>query len=1036
MERGYGTNHIHKQDRAGSNNGWAVSAPHDSTSLDEEEGTVKERSHVVGTSYGRRDDDVDGRHSWRDGYSSTGHFSGHKSEPMSAGRVDYGSSEKKQHRPPNSFSRDGHDRREHSAPSSSYPHNTTQDRFRRSEYEQNDYHSNKHRHPHHITSLEEKRSLRDNDIMCNPVLPSPREDWTVSGKEQVRNDRYQGNGLGTTHSRWKGDKSFNRSHRTLKNNAQRRYHETSRHPGEFRRDDRDYRIQGHSNQRHPQNSSSYVRHARDEVTKYRKTVDESRRQYYGPAVEERPSSFTPRVDRYHVDRNHSRVPSAVKNEGPVKDDISPASDAKHEATELAQSPAASLTTYQANSAVAPVVASPTPKPSHPAGASDSNKRPVDDIEKCASPPKKRRRMSMQDLDSCSSMPSFDAMDMDGAKESAGATNSSGEQAISETGASRAKVPPPPKLLQTSKLVIKKELLVETKPQKSIASAKSSAAPVQQQPPQKTTSKLGIPMRWLKPAAKPKKPAAPNKTSGFTQAKASMLGQIPRKNKPISTTGSVINVKAGTTNNATSAIKHVQRPTTPPNRLVTDASEGSSTVSNRELHAPPVLETKLEKIPSAIVTKKSLLADRLQKQDHGSLALPPKSLDVERAATNKNKKFNLKLKMPSSVSPLEDRYVDHKEGEWNSENELESESESELESDFASETDEGETELWAGQVLGQTASRAKPSPTSEGDLSTPERKKFRIRLSLKKLNKTPSVSKDEEDREPFMDEKEREKLEKKKRKEMMRKKASMERSIKRKEFDEEKARKEMEEERRKREEAKPLTEAEIRAILGEDDVVGSNQSNWVRRSSRKPSAALLNSKPVKMLIDKLRYNDPEMKVLKMKKFIADPNAPSEVLDAALNAMEENTNCEALYIQNFNEGMRDQQVLHLLRILQQSSCKIWCLNIGENYNVGDETWEKFTKGLVHTKITHMYASEHTITSEMKDEIRETIRENRKKHSMHSDPNNLDVIIQCTHCWWNPVNAKILRPYLKKKGYEHILNDKEAQGLQGSTSAVPTV
>jgi hypothetical protein len=135
------------------------------------------------------------------------------------------------------------------------------------------------------------------------------------------------------------------------------------------------------------------------------------------------------------------------------------------------------------------------------------------------------------------------------------------------------------------------------------------------------------------------------------------------------------------------------------------------------------------------------------------------------------------------------------------------------------------------------------------------------------------------------------------------------------------------------------------------------------------------------------------------------------------------------------MRDQQVLHLLRILQQPSSKIWCLNIGENYNVEDETWEKFTKGLVNTKITHMYASEHTITSEMKDEIRETIRENRKKHNMHNDPNNLDVIIQCTHCWWNPINAKVLRPYLKKKGYEHILNDKEAQGLRGSTSAAPT-
>merc|ERR1711907_299504 len=243
-------------------------------------------------------------------------------------------------------------------------------------------------------------------------------------------------------------------------------------------------------------------------------------------------------------------------------------------------------------------------------------------------------------------------------------------------------------------------------------------------------------------------------------------------------------------------------------------------------------------------------------------------------------------------------------------------------------------------------------------------------------------------------------------------------------------------KKKRQEGNPLTSKEIRAILRDDDTSGFDQNNWVRRSRRQPNRALLNSKPVRILIDKLKMNDLDMRVLKMKKYINDPDAPCALLDATLDAMEENTNCEALYIQNFNEGMRDQQVLHLLRILQQPSCNIWCLNIGENYNVSDATWEKFTKGLIHTKITHMYASEHTITSDMKDEIRFTIRENRKKHDMHINPNNLDVIVQCTHCWWNPINAKVLRPYLKKKGYEHVLKDKEAQGLQGSHSAAPTV
>lgn len=131
------------------------------------------------------------------------------------------------------------------------------------------------------------------------------------------------------------------------------------------------------------------------------------------------------------------------------------------------------------------------------------------------------------------------------------------------------------------------------------------------------------------------------------------------------------------------------------------------------------------------------------------------------------------------------------------------------------------------------------------------------------------------------------------------------------------------------------------------------------------------------------------------------------------------------------MRDEQVLHLVEVLKRPSCKIWCLNIGETYKVKTSTWEKFTEGLKHTKITHMYASEHTITTALKEQIRSTIRDNRSKHSMHTDPANLDTIVQCTHCWWNPINAKRLSPYLTKEGYEHMLHDKEGQGLRGTTS-----
>ena len=126
-----------------------------------------------------------------------------------------------------------------------------------------------------------------------------------------------------------------------------------------------------------------------------------------------------------------------------------------------------------------------------------------------------------------------------------------------------------------------------------------------------------------------------------------------------------------------------------------------------------------------------------------------------------------------------------------------------------------------------------------------------------------------------------------------------------------------------------------------------------------------------------------------------------------------------------------MMSLLQVLQRSSCKIWCLNIGETYKVKQKSWKRFAIGLQNTKITHMYASEHVISTELKDTIRSTIRDNRSKHSMHCDPNNLDTIVKCTHCWWNPVNTKSLRPYLNKRGYDQILRDTEFQGLPGSTS-----
>lgn len=530
--------------------------------------------------------------------------------------------------------------------------------------------------------------------------------------------------------------------------------------------------------------------------------------------------------------------------------------------------------------------------------------------------------------------------------------------------------------------------------------KSSSVPskhqIQAKP--KPAIKLGIPMAWLKPKAKPKPPV--KKISHKISEDTSKINKIPLKQ---------------------SSKKAASRPSSPSNRLVTDSSEDGVVMSSKNANnakvktsSVPNKKKKPPSVPTAIVTKK------------------------------KKKKASITKRKPAPANDVEEK----REDEWDSEAESD-----ESDGDASkSDIDDDEVPDWASKVPEGPASPSTVQGTDLNDSSQPgevakaKSPKLKIRLSAALKSKLNESAKPDagnsgndgliEGNGKKLDEATLKKLERQKKK-REKEKALTEKIVDQKpEFDHEKAKLEIEEERRKREEAKPLTAKELRKILQEDNFSGGgNQNNWVRRSRRQPNKNLLNSKPVRALMDKLKYNDLDMRVLKMKKYINDPNAPCAVIDAILNAMEENTNCEALYIQNFNEGMRDQQVIHLLRILQQPSCNIWCLNIGENYNVSDSTWERFTKGLIHTKITHMYASEHTITADMKDEIRFTIRENRKKHDMHINPNNLDVIIQCTHCWWNPINAKVLRPFIKKKGYEHVLKDTEGQGLQGSKSMAPT-
>lgn len=78
------------------------------------------------------------------------------------------------------------------------------------------------------------------------------------------------------------------------------------------------------------------------------------------------------------------------------------------------------------------------------------------------------------------------------------------------------------------------------------------------------------------------------------------------------------------------------------------------------------------------------------------------------------------------------------------------------------------------------------------------------------------------------------------------------------------------------------------------------------------------------------------------------------------------------------------------------------VGENYNITNSGWRKFCDNLPNTNITHLYVSEHVIDIDLKNKMRDYIRMNRTKHTLHNSVSNIRVIERCTHMWWNPVNS----------------------------------
>lgn len=120
----------------------------------------------------------------------------------------------------------------------------------------------------------------------------------------------------------------------------------------------------------------------------------------------------------------------------------------------------------------------------------------------------------------------------------------------------------------------------------------------------------------------------------------------------------------------------------------------------------------------------------------------------------------------------------------------------------------------------------------------------------------------------------------------------------------------------------------------------------RRSSRVVGSSWLESPGVVRLLAHIRADDPEVEVLKLHNFIpADVSPP--VIDAVLEALMLNSNCQALYIQNVSNGLRDEQLMMLAKVLRRGN--IWCLNAGENSKIKPSTWCDFVKEIEKTGVT---------------------------------------------------------------------------------------
>ena len=100
---------------------------------------------------------------------------------------------------------------------------------------------------------------------------------------------------------------------------------------------------------------------------------------------------------------------------------------------------------------------------------------------------------------------------------------------------------------------------------------------------------------------------------------------------------------------------------------------------------------------------------------------------------------------------------------------------------------------------------------------------------------------------------------------------------------------------------------------------------------------------------------------------------QVFDLVLEALESNTRVEALYCQNFDQGMADEQLDRLGRLLQRRC--IWALCAGEHRGASAAAWQRFAAALPLSDVAYLSVGEAHLTpgSGLRESLQQAIQAN---------------------------------------------------------------